>query len=129
MANLHRLAAVFVGLMLSFAFAGVLSDKRAIDSAVSREATAIWDTFINLQFFGSEEVLEARSKFVEYTESIIEDEWSHARSIHAPNSSVLRILLISRLTLNTAWIGIQTSGSSRAHSGKPHFLKISRMED
>ena len=80
MANLFRLAAIFVGLMLSFAFADVLSEKRAIDRAIAREAIAIWDTHINLKFFDTEEAHEARAKLIEYLESVVVDEWSQLES-------------------------------------------------
>lgn len=76
MGNLFRLAALFVGLMLSFAFADVLSEKKAIDTAIAHEAAAVWDTFFNLQYFDTEEAFEARAKLIEYTESVIEDDWS-----------------------------------------------------
>ena len=77
MANLFRFAVVFVGLMLSFALSHVLSEKKAIDSAVAREASALRDTFINLGYFNTEEAFEARAKLVEYLESVVQDEWSH----------------------------------------------------
>ena len=80
MANLFRLAALFVGLMLSFAFADVLSEKREIDRAIAREAVAIWDTYLNLQFFDAEEALEARTKLIEYVESVVADEWPRLES-------------------------------------------------
>jgi hypothetical protein len=75
-ANLFRLAALFVGLMLSFAFADVMDQKRAIDVAIQREAVAILDTAQNLQTFGSEEASVARDILIKYTRSVIDDEWS-----------------------------------------------------
>lgn len=73
--NLFRVVGVLVSLMLSLAFADVVFDLRAIENAIAREAVAISDTFYDLQSYSLEETKEPRAILIEYTQSVIDDDW------------------------------------------------------
>lgn len=73
--NLFRTTAMFVSLLLSISFAHVINQLGEIDNAIDREAVAISDTFYNLRFFDIEETLEIRATLLEYTQSVIDDDW------------------------------------------------------
>jgi phage shock protein PspC (stress-responsive transcriptional regulator) len=73
--NLFRTIAVFISLLLSISFANVAGQKGAVENAMEREAAAISEAFHTLRFFDNEGTLETRAKLVEYTKSVIDDDW------------------------------------------------------
>ena len=73
--NLFRVVGMLVALMLSLAFAEVVVELRAVENAIEREAVAISDTFYDLQVFDDEGTREIRTILLDYTRSVIEDEW------------------------------------------------------
>jgi len=73
--SLFRVVGLLVSLMLSLAFSEVIAEVRVIRNAVEREAVAISDTFTNLELFDIERTQEIRTILVEYTQSVIDDDW------------------------------------------------------
>ena len=73
--NLFRVIGMLVSLMLSLAFAEVVVQLRAIENAIEREAVAISDTFDDLKRFQTGETREIKTILIDYTQSIIDDDW------------------------------------------------------
>ena len=73
---LFAVVGILVGLMLSLAFAEVVSEKRTIEKAVERETVAIADLFNGLQQYDLEGTREIRKQLIEYTQAIIDDDWA-----------------------------------------------------
>ena len=73
--NLFRVVGMLVSLMLSLAFAEVIAELRAIETAIEREAVAISDTFHSLQRFDADGTREARALVIEYLQAVIDDDW------------------------------------------------------
>ncbi len=74
--NLFRVVGILISLMLSLAFAEVVVDVRKIESSIERESVAIFDTFDNLQLFGGERTREIQKILIDYTQAVIDDDWS-----------------------------------------------------
>ena len=75
MSSLFRVVGMLVGLMLSLAFADVVLQTTAIKNAIEREVAAISDTFEGLRHFDSEKTQEIRTRIIDYTQAIIDDDW------------------------------------------------------
>ncbi len=73
--GLFRVIGTLVALMLSLAFAEVVTELRAIENAIEREAVAISDTFNDLQRFDIEGTREIRTILIDYTQAVIDDDW------------------------------------------------------
>jgi len=73
--SLFRAIGLLVGLMLSLAFAEVIVELRAVENAIEREAISIRDMHKDLQRYDHEETREIRAVLVDYTRSLINDDW------------------------------------------------------
>ena len=73
--NLMRVVGWLLCLILSMTFADVLGELGATETAIVSEAAAILDVHHDLRRFGSEETSEIHANLIEYTKSIIDDEW------------------------------------------------------
>ncbi len=74
-ASLFGVVGVLVGLMLSLSFAKVIGDIRSIETAIVREAAAILDISDDLNRYNDQDAQEIRRLLVQYTESVISDDW------------------------------------------------------
>jgi uncharacterized membrane protein YheB (UPF0754 family) len=72
---LFQLMGVLLGLLLSLLFRDVISELNEIDRVVEGEAVAIADTYHNLKHFGNDEANDIQMLLVEYSRSVIEDDW------------------------------------------------------
>ena len=89
--NLFRLVGILVSLMLSLAFGEVIAGWHAIKNAIDREAVAISDTYLNLEYFDSEGTREIRAILIEYTQAVIDDDWpAMAKDQLGQRTSVLK---------------------------------------
>jgi hypothetical protein len=73
--SLFGVVGVLVSLMLSLAFAEVLTQNRAIRNALEREAVAISDVFDELHRYDSERTRRIRRMLANYTQAVIDDDW------------------------------------------------------
>ena len=73
--NLFRVVGILVALLLSLAFGQVIADWRAIEDAVDREAVAIGDLLSGLRLYDVEATREIRTNLIDYTHTIVEDDW------------------------------------------------------
>jgi hypothetical protein len=74
--NLFRVVGTLFSIMLALAFSEVIVEQRTIRNAVQREAVALSDTFNALKLFDIERTREIRTILVEYTQAVIDDDWS-----------------------------------------------------
>jgi len=73
--GLFRMVSILVSLMLSLAFGEVITEWQAIKNAIDREAVAISDTYVNLEYFDSEGTREIRAVLIDYAQAVIDDDW------------------------------------------------------
>ena len=73
--GLFRMVGILVSLMLSLAFGEVIVEWKAIKNAIDREAVAISDTYINLEYYDSEGTREIRAILIDYAQAVIDDDW------------------------------------------------------
>jgi hypothetical protein len=73
--SLTRMVGILVSLVLSLTFGEVITEWQAIKNAIDREAVAISDTYISLEYFDSEATREIRAVLIDYTQAIIDDDW------------------------------------------------------
>ena len=73
--NLFRVVGMLVSLMLALAFSEVIVESRTIRRAVQREATALSDTFTNLELYDYEKTREIRILLFDYIKAIVDDDW------------------------------------------------------
>jgi hypothetical protein len=73
--GLFRMVSILVSLMLSLAFGEVIAEWQAIKNAINREAVAISDTYVNLEYFDSEGTREIRAVLIDYAQAVIDDDW------------------------------------------------------
>lgn len=73
--NLFRVVGILVALLLSLAFGQVIAEWRAIEDAVDREAVAIGDLLSGLRLYDVEVTREIRINLIDYTHTIVEDDW------------------------------------------------------
>ena len=73
--NLFRLVGIIVSLMLSLSFGEEIGEWNAIKNSIDREAVAISDTYINLNYYDSEGTREIRAILIEYAQAVIDDDW------------------------------------------------------
>jgi len=73
--SLFRVVGLLVSLILALAFSDVIVELRTIRKAVQREAVAISDIFVTLKMFDLEKTRKIRALLIEYTQSVIDDDW------------------------------------------------------
>ena len=73
--SLFRVVGLLFSLVLALAFSEVINELRTIRKAVQREAVAISDTFEVPKMFDIEKTREIRAMLIEYTQSVIDDDW------------------------------------------------------
>jgi hypothetical protein len=73
--SLFRVVGLLLSLMLSLAFGEVIVELVAIRNAVEREVAAISDTYRNLKLFDIETTREMQTTLIDYTQSVIDDDW------------------------------------------------------
>ena len=96
--NLFRVVGMLVALLLSLAFADAVTELRAIENAIEREAVAILDTFHSLQRFDNEGTREIRTILIDYTQAVIDDEWpALSNDKLAERTGALRRQLVGRV--------------------------------
>lgn len=73
--GLFRLVGILVSLVLSLAFGQVVVEWRDIQNAIKGEVTAITGISIELQQFDAKEVQWLHNTLIDYTQSVIDDDW------------------------------------------------------
>ena len=74
--NLFRMVGILVSLMLSLSFGETIHAWKGIKNSIDFEAAAISDTYVNLKYYDSEGTREIRTLLIEYTQAVIDDDWS-----------------------------------------------------
>ena len=99
-ASLFGVVGMLVGLMLWLSFAKVISDIRSIDSAIVREAAAILDVSDDLGRYDHDDSREIQMLLVQYTESVINDDWpALADDRLGKKTTALKIEILDRLAM------------------------------
>ena len=99
-ASLFGVVGMLVGLMLSLSFAKVISDIRSIDNAIVREAAAILDVSDDLNRYGHNDTQKIRQLLVQYTESVIDDDWpALANDSLGKKTTSIKIELLDKMAL------------------------------
>jgi hypothetical protein len=73
--NLFRVIGVLVSLVLSLTFNDVVQEWGDAENAIKSEVAGISDTLGALDQYGPAETAEARSALLDYTQSVIDDDW------------------------------------------------------
>ena len=71
-----RLSGALLGLLLSLTFVDVRSDMTKLRNSIELEAAQIVDIYNDLNLYGTPEANALQLKVVEYTQVLIDDEWS-----------------------------------------------------
>ena len=77
--NLFRGTAMLLGLILSLTFADVRSELGILQDGIELEAAELGDIFEDLSLYGTPEAAAIQSKLIDYTRSLIDDEWEALR--------------------------------------------------
>jgi len=74
--SVFRVIGILLSLKLSLAFADDMTMRRATENSIEREAVAMTDTFNNLQQFDNEGTRDIRKQLIDYTQSVVVEDWS-----------------------------------------------------
>jgi len=89
--SLFRVVSILVSLMLALAFSEVIIEKQAVEKAIEREAIAVSDIFIALNYYDEQRAVEIQRILVAYAHSVVDDEWPALANDHlGPRTNALK---------------------------------------
>ena len=122
--NLFRVVGWLFTLLLSLTFTDVITEMRVTETAVQSEAAAIEDARHDLRRFGHDQTRELHRLLIEYTESVIDQEW---RALQDDKLSAQTDAFLQEM--GDAVLGLEVNGPAQERLHARLITDVDRISD